>query len=285
MLGVCEAVGALNQPFTQMPTCPNYGGFYMKLSYTHSIVMILVLLMIGCAEVDREDLDILREDFQSEINSLRDERPNLADEISTLRGEQSDLRRDVEGAIFKSRMAIEDQIFTFRDDVDNRFTPFEESLGSGGPFVSRVPDRVTITEIGVTNEYEFGRLEIEVHIYDRADNFIACSGQINGLEHVDGSDRLYSVGAFFNKSDGGYLTYDDLQDKVIYLVVIEDDSLPCPEPGGVGFPFSDDFVGKTETFRGQDIAGTKAMQFDDVTRLTVTVSLTWKPINDNRSKF
>ncbi len=278
MHGLCDVNRKLNlhnhidrlRPFTQMSTSLNYGDFYMKLGYTRSIVMILVLLVFGCAEVDREDLDILREDFQTEINSLR--------------GEQSGLQSDIEDGLFTSRMALEDQIFTFRDDVDKRFTPLEESLGSGGPFVSRVPDRVTITEIEVTNEYEFGRLEIEVHIYDRADNFIACSGQINGLEHVDGSDRLYSVGAFFNKSDGGYLTYDDLQDKVIYLVVIEDDSLPCPEPGGVDFPFSDDFVGKTETFRGQDVAGTKALQFDDVTQLTVTVSLTWKPINDNRAK-
>lgn len=177
----------------------------MKLVYTRTITIVLVLLVLGCAEVDEEDLDILREDFQSEINSLRDERSNLEGEISTLRGEQSGLRRDFEGALFSSRMAIEDQIFTFKDDVDNRFTPLEESLGSGGPFVSRVPDRVTITEIAVTNEYEFSRLEIEVHIYDRADNFIACSGQINGLEHVDASNRFYSVGAFFNKPDGGYL--------------------------------------------------------------------------------
>ena len=170
----------------------------MKLRYTRSIVMILVLLVIRCAEVDEEDLDILREDFQSEINSLRDERSSLEEEISTLRGEQSGLRRDFEGAIFTSRMAIEDQIFAFRDDVDNRFTPLEESIASGGPFVSRVPDRVTITEIAVTNEYEFSRLEIEVHIYDHANNFMACFGQINGLEHVDASNRLYSVGAFFN---------------------------------------------------------------------------------------
>ena len=257
----------------------------MKLVYARTIAMVLVLLVLGCAEVDEEDLDILRADLEGEINTLRDERSSLEDEISTLRGEQSGLRKGFEGALFTSRKALEDQIFSFRDDVDNRFTLLEESLGSGGPFVSRVPDRVTITEIAVTNEYEFSRLEIEVHIYDRADNFIACSGQINGLEHVDASNRFYSVGAFFNKPDGGYLTYDDLQDKVIYLVVIEDDSYPCPTPGGDFFPFSDDFVGKTETFPGRDIAGTKAMQFDDVTQLTVTVSLTWKPINDNGAKF
>jgi len=257
----------------------------MKLSNAVSILMIFIVIVLGCAEVDEEDLNILREDFQSEINSLRDERSSLEDEISTLKGEQSNQRRYFENGLFTSRIAIEDQIFNFRADVDNRFTPLEESIPSGGPFVTRVPDRVTITEIAVTNEYEFSRLEIEVHIYDRANNFIACSGQINGLEHVDVSNRHYSVGAFFNKPDGGYLTYDDLQDKVIYLVVIEDDSLPCPIPGGVGFPFSDDFVGKTETFPGRDIAGTKAMQFDDVTHLTVTVSLTWKPINGNRSKF
>lgn len=257
----------------------------MKLRNTVSILMVLIFIVVGCAEVDEEDLNLLREDFQFEINSLRDERLSLEGEISTLRGEQSGLRRDFEDGLFTSRMALEDQIFTFRDDVDNRFMPLEESIASGGPFVSRVPDRVTITEIAVTNEYEFSRLEIEVHIYDRADNFIACSGQINGLEHVDASNRFYSVGAFFNKPDGGYLTYDDLQHKAIYLVVIEDDSYPCPAPGGDFFPFSDDFVGKTETFPGRDIAGTKAMQFDDVTQLTVTVSLTWKPINDNGAKF
>ena len=250
----------------------------MKLCNTISILTVLIVIAVGCAEVDEEDLDILRADLEREISTLRNDQSSLGGRFATLEGE---LRSDFEKGLFASRMALEDQIFTFRDDVDNRFTPLEESISSGRPFVSRVPDRVTITEIGVTNEHEFSRLEIEVHIYDRADNFIACSGQINGLEHVDGSNRLYSVGAFFNKPDGGYLTYDDLQDKVIYLVVIEDDSLPCPEPGGVG----DDFVGKTETFRGQDIAGTKVLQFDDVTRLTVTVSLTWKPINDKIAKL
>lgn len=140
--------------------------------------------------------------------------------------------------------------------------------------------RVTITEIEVTNEWELSRLEIEVHMFDIANNFLGCAGQINGLRHVDASDIRYSVEGFFTTPEGNFLTFGDIKDKEIYLVFIEDDVIPCPAGEISGdFHISDDRVGRSSVFAGVEIAGTKDMSFGDVTFLRITLTL--QPQNED----
>lgn len=109
---------------------------------------------------------------------------------------------------------------------------------------------IEVKEIEVTGESDgFGKLEIEVHINEKGtDRFLGCSGQINGLRGVDVSGTLYKVNARFTlgASTSRTLTYFDVQDKDIYLVVIEDDSGPCP----CQFGGPDDHVGTTPPFSG-----------------------------------
>ena len=114
---------------------------------------------------------------------------------------------------------------------------------------------VDIKEIEVTGINDgIGRLEIEVHLHEEGTNrFLACSGQINGLEGVDHSGTLYNVDARFQMLRNRNLTYFDLQDKSVYAVVIEDDLAPCPCEPGAG----DDGVATSNPFPGTDLQAAK----------------------------
>ncbi len=113
-------------------------------------------------------------------------------------------------------------------------------------------------------------LEIEVHMYEaETGKFIACSGAIQGLFNVDDTNRFYSVDAPFTKPDYGFLTIADITEKMIYLLVIENDDLEeCPTPFQSGF---DDVVGRSDSFCGCDLATTQSMSFENVPRLDIGI--------------
>lgn len=115
---------------------------------------------------------------------------------------------------------------------------------------------IKVTEIGVTGISDgIGRLEIEVHLHEEGtDRFLACSGQINGLEDVDHSGIFYNVNATFHRPYfGPDLTYQDIIDKNVYVVVIEDDGLACPCPPDYDFPYDDDRVATSDPFPGAEL--------------------------------
>jgi hypothetical protein len=129
--------------------------------------------------------------------------------------------------------------------------------------LGRTPDTrppspaVKINEIQVKNLSDgIGSLEIEVHIHELGtDRFLGCSGQINGLREVDVSGRFYVVNAKFtlDQSRQRNLTYYDVKDKNIYLVIIEDDEAPCPCPPSYGGLGLDDLVVISAPFPGAEL--------------------------------
>jgi len=134
-----------------------------------------------------------------------------------------------------------------------------------------IPKLIRISEIEVDEEDTSGKLEIEVHLYQDSTNvFLGCSGADQGLEGVDTSDVLYDVDAYFIKPGGGdqYLTLPDLEQKNIFIQVMEDDDHPCP---GFYDPNSDDLVGTSDPFPASDFATPQVMAFGRVYHLKIGV--------------
>lgn len=258
------------------------------------IVFAPYVFFAGCAEVGEEDLDLLREEFESELSVAEDRISALQLELVSVKGDTGELNNNLEsldgnvdlveedvGNLKAEQKDIKTRQAEFQTDIDNidsRLTAVEESTVSTSPPNTEVPDidseqRVTITQIEVTNEWEFSRLEIEVHMFDHEHNFLGCAGQINGLRRVDASNIRYEVEGFFTTPENRHLTFEDIKDKEVYLIVIEDDVAPCPSPGVGGiFPVTDDVVGTSALFAGSEIAGTKDMTFDNVTFLRITLT-------------
>jgi hypothetical protein len=136
--------------------------------------------------------------------------------------------------------------------------------------IAPAPTFVTITEIEIANEDDSGTfLEVEVHLYDaRTGNFLGCSGEFDGLEHVDESGVVYFPDATFGRApDGGsLLTVDELIGRDLYAIVVEDDEDPCPVPTNEGTLdiVTDDLIGESPVFRGEDLDVGVAFGFGDV---------------------
>ena len=131
------------------------------------------------------------------------------------------------------------------------------------------PPELWITDVEVTNETDFGALEVEVHLFD-ADSgaFLGCSGQDQGLRDVDASDVDYAVRAHFVDPGGTVrLTPDDLAGRSITIQVIEDDQDPCPFPPGT----LDDVIGISDPVGGDAIGPDLPLAFDDVVSLHLAV--------------
>ncbi|MDZ7363850.1 MAG: T9SS type A sorting domain-containing protein [candidate division KSB1 bacterium] len=130
---------------------------------------------------------------------------------------------------------------------------------------------VKIKEIEVTGVTDgIGRLEIEVHLYEQGTNgFLACSGQINGLENVDFSGQLYHVDARFRRPFlGPDITYEDIKNKIVYLGIIEDDTFPCPCVTG----YDDDPVARTAPFSGSELLEAKEFRnIGSLKQLSITL--------------
>jgi len=135
---------------------------------------------------------------------------------------------------------------------------------------------VKINEIEVKNLTDgIGSLEMEVHIYEAGtDRFLGCSGQLNGLQPVDVSGRLYAVNARFtlDQSRQRNVTYFDIRDKNIYVVTIEDDEFPCPCPPDYGSFGLDDLVAISAPFPGTELFQTKELRnLGNLTLLTMSL--------------
>jgi hypothetical protein len=147
------------------------------------------------------------------------------------------------------------------------------ALFSGGDGV--FAQSVYVREVRVTGEGDtiFGpSLELEVHVYEvisqGSARFLGCSGENQGLRSVDASDIHYvGLSGFFQKPGGGNLALADVENKSIYLITSEDDENPCPVQYGGVFPFSDDLIGMSENFSGNQLASLKLMAFGRVQHL------------------
>jgi hypothetical protein len=136
--------------------------------------------------------------------------------------------------------------------------------------IAPAPTYVTITEIEIANEEDSGTLlEIEVHLYDAPTGlFLGCSGELDGLEYVDESGIVYYPDATFGRAPSGrsLLTVDELIGRDLFAVVIEDDDQPCPVPTNEGtFDLvTDDLIGESPVFRGEDLDVGVAFGFGNV---------------------
>jgi len=130
--------------------------------------------------------------------------------------------------------------------------------------------KIRVTGIEVTNEEEPGtfRLEIEVHMFDaNTGELLGCSGGINGLLNVDESDVHYTVNALFTKEDYSFLTLAEIQDRTIFLMVIEDDLEECPGP----ITEADDLIGRSANLCGCDLATRQSLSFASVVGLEIGI--------------
>lgn len=103
-----------------------------------------------------------------------------------------------------------------------------------------IDDIAYATAIEVTNESDFGLLDMEIHLYD-ADTgaHLGCSGQYQGMEGVDASDISYPLLAWFIDDTGNILPMSALTGRNLDVEVWEDDFDPCPTAAGD----PDDLVG------------------------------------------
>lgn len=137
------------------------------------------------------------------------------------------------------------------------------------------PTFVAITEIEIANESDSGTLlEVEVHLYDwQTGLFLGCSGQADGLGQVDESGVTYFPTGFFGRPPDGadLLTVEELIGRDLFVVVVEDDDEPCPVPTNDGtFDLvTDDHIGTSPVFRGEDLDVGVAFGFDDVTWVVI----------------
>lgn len=142
--------------------------------------------------------------------------------------------------------------------------------GACTDFIAPVPTFVTIAEIEIANEDDSGTLlEVEVHLFDAHSGlFLGCSGAGDGLEYVDETSVVYFPDATFVRAGGGrsLLTVDELIGRDLFAVVIEDDDEPCPVPTNEGsFDLvTDDLIGESPTFRGEDLDVGVAFAFGNV---------------------
>ncbi len=127
------------------------------------------------------------------------------------------------------------------------------------------PHPILVKEIEVRNEYELGRLEVEIHITDAVTGrLLGCSGARQGLRAVDTVHVLYFVDADFVRPEGGLLYLEDIENREIEVWVIEDDEAECPGPF---IPHEDDLIGISGPIPGYQLDGNIDLQFDDVLHL------------------
>ncbi len=112
--------------------------------------------------------------------------------------------------------------------------------GGAGCIIDAGPD-LRIDTLRVTGETDFGLLDVEVHLFDAdTHEHLGCSGQYQGLEHVDYSDVTYRPDAWFREPYADVeLRPWELNGRMLEVYVVEDDADRCPEPPGV----IDDMIG------------------------------------------
>ncbi len=99
-----------------------------------------------------------------------------------------------------------------------------------------------VSAISVTDESDFGALEVEVHLRDATTNtWLGCSGGRSGLENVDSNNTTYTVTGWFMDAQSRAVGVEALANRNLRLEVSEDDSNECPGTNGSG----DDPIGSS----------------------------------------
>ncbi|MCA9673771.1 MAG: hypothetical protein H6708_15885 [Kofleriaceae bacterium] len=130
------------------------------------------------------------------------------------------------------------------------------------------PDRLWVTGLEVTNEIDFGALDVEIHMFDvDTGEFLGCSGASEGLRDVDASDVRYDLDGWFRTPAGDRIDPDALFGIDVELQVIEDDADPCPAPPGP----SDDVIGISGPLPGEGLGDITPVSFDNVVYLELGV--------------
>jgi hypothetical protein len=129
--------------------------------------------------------------------------------------------------------------------------------------------------IHITNHPDDGafdaELEVEVHLRDADDDeLVACTGGREGMAKVDFDDVAYDdVSSFFILPDESPLLPEDVQDRMLVAVVVEDDEIPCPAPensDATSFfgDTADDLIARTMPFEGALLTEGEGLTFEDV---------------------
>lgn len=130
---------------------------------------------------------------------------------------------------------------------------------------------LVISEIEVTGVTDQGEadnpLEVELHLFDDSNrDFLACAGRSSGLAPVQHSDSLYRVQAYFRTSQQP-LVFDAISTRRVYLLGIEDDLNPCPDPPNTTGILRDDSLGVSRSFSAADLEQEQVLQFGRIARL------------------
>lgn len=139
---------------------------------------------------------------------------------------------------------------------------------SGCIFVDSGPE-LRITQLRVTGESDFGMLDVEVHLFDASTHqFLGCSGEQEGLEHVDDNDLTYRVDAWFRHPDHDMeLEPSDVRGRLVEVQVIEDDVAPCPAPPGI----DDDVIGISPALTADTFDARPVLAFDRVPAIQIVI--------------
>lgn len=162
------------------------------------------------------------------------------------------------------------------DVLDEVSAPRSEDPVSGQGQQLPGDQTIRISELQLHGVSDSGLLEIELHLFDTGSNtFLGCSGPLHGLNGVDYSGLRYSLDAHFVPPGsvsgypvprGQWLTAEDVADKTLRLVVLEEDAVPCPAPPSAD---EDDVIAEVASLPGASLAAPRTMQFGDVTHLKI----------------
>ncbi len=133
--------------------------------------------------------------------------------------------------------------------------------------------RIEISQMKVLNVsewlffHETDIIEVEVHLREYIpDRFLGCARWSVNVVGSARFDTLY-VRSGNLQTEKGYLSYEEIEDKRVYLEVIEDDLIPCPQKG-----LFDSFFryGKSDPFDGHLLGTPQTMRFGYVPLIRIS---------------
>lgn len=142
------------------------------------------------------------------------------------------------------------------------------AAGAGGCIID-AGDDLRITELRVTGESDFGLLDVEVHLFDGLTReHLGCSGEYEGLEHVDYNDVTYHLDAWFREPWADHEVRPWMLDgRLIEIQVVEDDVARCPDPPSI----EDDMIGISPMVDRRMFERAPTLAFDHVMELRITI--------------
>lgn len=139
-------------------------------------------------------------------------------------------------------------------------------VGGWGCIIHDDPE-IRITSLRVTGESDWGRLDVEVHLYDAVTHqHLGCAGDGEGLEDVDANDITYRLDAWFREPVADVALHPSVLDgRTVELQVMENDTSPCPEPPHP----EDDVIGISPPLGRAAFDAGATLAFDRVVELRV----------------